>query len=486
VPLANRWSALSARTKALALAFVAVAAAAVVVAIALQRDARVSLFAQALRPEQITEVVERLAEWNVPFVAVADNVRVDARRRNELLLRLSLAGVPHAHVATSVELLEKAGPLTPAPILDAEQRNGLAGDLELALRGVAGIEDAHVIVAPARQATFADDAPSEASASVRLSERGASPLSRDAVSGIRAFVAAAVPGLDPKRVTILDDRGIALDASRSGGTEESASLEASLQSALDGAFGAGATIVRVRVSFDAGRHEVHETRREPLGFRAIASNRIYERYASDKKRYTKVHANEDRGSDVREERTEIPSGAAERISVAVLVDEARGIDATKVRQLAKATVGLMPERGDSVSVESMRFEHPVQRSYATAATALGYAAALAPTLLIVVGALVALRWSARPFLGAISSFATRAAIRRTASAVAGFAPAQVRGALDGEPPHTAAAVIGALPTATATAVLELYSPEERAAIVQRLARSPAAVVSDPWTLLRSG
>jgi flagellar motor switch protein FliG len=52
----------------------------------------------------------------------------------------------------------------------------------------------------------------------------------------------------------------------------------------------------------------------------------------------------------------------------------------------------------------------------------------------------------------------------------------VRGVLEREPPHTAAAIISALPVATAAAVLELYPPEERAAIVRRMSRAAAPVV----------
>lgn len=481
----ERLSALSVRTKVLGAVVAAVALVAIGIAALLQQDARVALFAQPLRPEQNSEVVERLAEWNVAFVAVADNVRVDARRRNELLLRLSLAGVPHAHVATSAELLERAGPLTPAAVLDAQQRNGLAGDVELALRGIAGIEDARVIIAPARPATFADDASVEPTASVRLSLRQGAVLSHEASVGIRAFVAAAVPGLDPKHITIVDDRGLALD-SAAAGADQAGPLEASLQSALDAAFGGGSTVVRVRVALDARTREFRETRRQPLATRAVSSIRVDERYSSEKKRYTRLHATEDRGSDVREERTEVPPGAAERISVAVLVDAARGIDSAKVRRVASATIGLVPERGDSLSVETVSFARPAVAPYSTASRTFGYAAALAPTLLIVVGGLMALRWSAAPALAAIESLTSRAAIRRTAAAVAGFAPAQVRGALIGEPPHTAAAVIGALPTATATAVLDLYPAEERAAIVRRLTRAPAPIVSDAQTLLHRG
>jgi len=65
-------------------------------------------------------------------------------------------------------------------------------------------------------------------------------------------------------------------------------------------------------------------------------------------------------------------------------------------------------------------------------------------------------------------------------------PRRFLGALSGEPPHTAAAIISALPTATATAVLEMYPPEERAAIVRRLARTAAPVVPDATSLLHRG
>ncbi|HVA29323.1 MAG TPA: hypothetical protein VNF68_14165, partial [Candidatus Baltobacteraceae bacterium] len=71
----------------------AVAIASAVVGL-LTHAPRVALFAQPLRPEQVSEVQEQLAQWSVPFTPVADNVVVDVSRRNEILLRLSLAGIP--------------------------------------------------------------------------------------------------------------------------------------------------------------------------------------------------------------------------------------------------------------------------------------------------------------------------------------------------------------------------------------------------------
>jgi flagellar motor switch protein FliG len=54
----------------------------------------------------------------------------------------------------------------------------------------------------------------------------------------------------------------------------------------------------------------------------------------------------------------------------------------------------------------------------------------------------------------------------------------VRGALANEPPHAAAAIISALPAATAAAVLDMYPEHERAAIVRRMQRPASPLLSD--------
>lgn len=59
--LLSRLAALPARGKAIALAIFALACAAVAVAFVAGRDARVPLFVEPLRPDQVTEVVEQLA-----------------------------------------------------------------------------------------------------------------------------------------------------------------------------------------------------------------------------------------------------------------------------------------------------------------------------------------------------------------------------------------------------------------------------------------
>jgi flagellar M-ring protein FliF len=471
-----RWTMLPAKMRLPAVAAIAALALLSIFAALFAHPPRTQLFAGALHPEQLAEVQERLAGWNVAFTPTADNVLVDTRRRNDLLLRLSMAGVPHEHVDGSADVLDKLGALTPQTVIDAQTVDGLAGDIELGLRGIDGVADARVIIAPAKQGYFADESSRDASASVRLRLSPGAHLSAGAVNGIRSFVAASVAGLDAQHVTIVDDRGIALGEGTGDG--DASDMQRSLQSALDAAVGAGATIVRVHVEYDRRSVNAKDVRRAPLSSIPISASTQEERYDGQGKRYGRSDEQLDRGSETREISTTAAPGRIARISAAVFLDASRGIDAAQVRQLAAATLGIDPHRGDSIDVAAISFAHaPVARKDAWW-LAYGAIVPLLPTLVTAIAVLVALRWAGAPVGSLVRTFAERASFARKADAVQGIAPASVRGALRNEPPHAAAAIISALPAATAAAVLDMYPEHERAAIIRRMQRPASPLVAD--------
>lgn len=474
--LLARWNAMPANVRTIAAAAAAGILVLSLLAGLLAHPQRTALFAGALHPEQLTEVQERLASWNVAFTPTGDNVLVESRRRNDLLLRLSLAGVPHAHIDASTDVLGKLGALTPQAVIDAQTRDGLAGDIELGLRGIDGVQDARVIIAPAKQGYFADDASRDASASVRLRLLPGARLSADAVTGIRSFVAASVPGLDERHVTIVDDRGVALGE---GSADDDASdLQRSLQSALDSAIGAGSAIVRVHMEYDRRTVTSKDVRRSPLSSVPISASTQDERYDAEGKRYDRSDQQVDRGSETREIASTAAPGRIARISAAVFVDASRNADLTQVRQLAAATLGIDPRRGDTIDVAAITFPHAPVAKKDGWWLAYGAIVPLLPTLVVVIAALIALRWASAPVADFVRSASQRAAITRTANAVHGIAPASVRGALANEPPHAAAAIISALPAATAAAVLDMYPEHERAAIIRRMQRPASPLLSD--------
>jgi len=481
--LLARFAAIPARTKAIAAVALAVTIGLAGAAFSLTRDTRVPLFASPLEADQLLEVQTQLAAWNVPFALDAANVRVDRGRRADVLLRLSMAGVPHAHLATTEEFFAHAGALTPQSVLDAQTRDGLADELALGLRGLTGVADARVIVAPAKAGTYADETSHDASASVRLTLVPGARLTAPMVNGIKAFVASGVPGLDPSHVTVLDDRGLAAVAADSAGDDsDGAAIARDLQSALDAAFGSGATIVRVHRDARSERSDVRDVKRIPLGG-PIVRTTSDERFASDKKRYSKSQGVEDRGSDTREEDRVALPGSTRRITVAVFVDVARSLDLDKIRTLAAATAGIDPARGDVVNVEAVRFAAPPSAPRLDR-WAIGIAGALGivPQTLIALALIVTLAVGARPAARVVMHALERAEVRRVARDAIGIPPLRVRGALSGEPPHIAAAIISALPAATAAAVLELYPVEERSAIVRRLSQERSPFVPPPEEL----
>lgn len=479
-PLVARLRASSPRSRLLAGAIGFALIGVVAIAIVASRDTRVTLFAAPLRAEQLAEVEQRLAAWNVPHAATSDNVLVDRAKRGELLLRLSLAGVPHAHLAGSDETLAHVGALTPQTVLEAQTRDALAADLALGLRGLDGVVDARVVIAPSSAGVYADEPRRDASASVRVTPSPGTRLSARTVAGIKAFVAGGVPGLDADRVIVLDDRGLAFDGD---GDDDASDVQTALQSALDAAFGPGATIVRVHREPLGERRDVHDVHRAPLGGN-LARASSDERYASGAKKYSKTSATEDRGSDTREEHRVAAPGATARLTVAVFVDVARGLDLAKIRALAAAAAGIRPDRGDAVSVEAVAFAAPPPAPHG--APAPGWVLAFASVLpqgLTAIALIAVAAIAARPAAAVAARAIESASLRGAARDVAALPPERVRGALEGEPPHVAAALISALPAATAAAVLELYGADERAGIVRRLARAKPSLLPRPEELI---
>jgi|HubBroStandDraft_6_1064221.scaffolds.fasta_scaffold40835_4 flagellar M-ring protein FliF len=481
--LLTRWNSWPRAARGVAGAAASIAVVVSIAAAILAHPPRVALFAAPLHSEQLSEVEERLASWNVTFTPTADNVVVDAARRNDLLLRLSLAGVPHPHLSSTGEVLATIGVLTPQAVVEAQTRSGLAGDIEAGLRGIDGIDDARVIVAPAKEPEFADESSRDASASVRLRLRNGARLSRESIDGIRAFVAASVPELQSAHVTILDDRGVALgDAGTPG--DDAQELQASLQSALDAALGDGATIVRVRAEYGRDRTSERDVRRTPAGAQEITGARRSESYDGGGKRYRRLEEGEDRGSETHELVSESHAGGLKRISTAVFVDQSRAFDLAKVRELAAATVGYDARRGDLLAVDAVDFRRAPTLRRDAWWLLYGAVVPLAPALIVTLGLVICVRLAMPPFASFLQSLIDRAAVERASKAAAGFAPARVRSMLEQEPPHAAAAIISALPAATATAVLELYPPHEREAIVRRMQRRHSPLLDDAQELLR--
>ncbi|MHB8462331.1 MAG: flagellar M-ring protein FliF C-terminal domain-containing protein [Vulcanimicrobiaceae bacterium] len=466
-----RWAHLSQRHRVIVGVGIPVLVALLSVFVAIVHPDRVSLFAQSLSSSQMNDVQTTLAGWNVPFTPVDGNIVVNAADRNGLLLRLSLAGVPRTTIQDSRDALSQIGALTPESVIDAQARNGLAGDIELALRGVDDIDDAQVIIAPAQRSDFADERGAQASASVRVHLHVGAVLSRAQKTGIARFVAAAVPGLEAARVTILGDTG-----GEGGHSDAASSLAREAQSALDAMFGPGVTIVRVHETTDRESILRSDVQRSPLG--TVNSTTSVEHFSGAGKAYEKQSIARERGT--RTQRTDVrhASGGVARLSVAVAVDAAQHLDLAAIRAIVSASVGIDPNRGDVVVVTAIPFARIASPKRDAWWLAYGALVPLLPALAIAAAILLSVRMALNPLMHLVQRWSERASIAKAQHAVAGHTPARVRDALRDEPIHAAAAILSALPTATAAAVLDLYPESERRAILVRMQREQSPLIPD--------
>lgn len=418
-------------------------------AIVARSIAPVSLFDAPLHPKQTTEVAQALTLWNEPFTVNAQSTQiyVGARRRRELLVRLSLADLPHGYVPTTADVLQtQDNPLTPPEVVDDRRRAGIEGDLVAGLRRIDGVADAAVVIAPASGDAFADAGDrSPPSASVQLILQPGVQLSATAVAGIRRFVAAGYPGLSADKVAVVDGSGALLGATPDRAAARESRIQANVQSALDGALGAGAAIVRVSVRTAGSEQSVQSTSVVPHGL--LDADTGSESGAENGRKLNKQRTTRHYAYDTIVEHRNIAADAIGRISVAVFLDASR-VDASHsaaISSLVRAAAGADLNAGDDVVVESVPFALKPAPVVAAAPAPLAQAMLPVAAMMLVAVALGVTLWPQRA--------------GHRDSAVAGL-----RNSLDRESPRTAAYMLSTLPQAMRERVLASYGPLRRASI----------------------
>jgi flagellar M-ring protein FliF len=426
----------------------ALMAASIVAVVAVHSAAPVALFDAPLQPRQAAEVAQALTLWNEPFSADPHGTQifVTERRRHDLLVRLALADLPHRYVPTTADVLQSQdNPLTPPEVVDDRRRTGIEGDLVLGLRRIDGVADATVVIAPASGDAFADAGErAPPSASVQLILQSGAQLSTPTVAGIRRFVAAGYPGLNPDRVAVVDGSGALLGAPVDRAATREARIQHDVQSALDAALGVGAAIVRVNVRTAGSDQTVQSTRVVPHGLLDADTGR--EVGAENGRKLSKERTARHYAYDTIVEHRTTPADALGRISVAVFLDAARtdAASTSAITALVRAAAGADLDAGDDVVVEAVPFASKPQEPGA-AAPPVPLARAVVPVTAILLAIAVGF------------TFLPQRVHKRPDPTVAGL-----RTSLDRESPRTVAYILSTLPAGLRDRVLESYGPVRRA------------------------
>lgn len=289
-------------------------------------------------------------------------------------------------------------------------QRALQGELMRAINTLSAVKQSKVMLAlPQKKAIMEESTPPSASVVVALNP--GKTLTADQVRGIRFLVANAVEGMDPEKVSVIDEHGKMLSKKSDGALGASSEIlelkqqvekefESRIDSILSKVVGQGKIVTRVDAminqkvvssveeivdpdksatrSITTNEESLDGSRMNPNGVPGSRSNIPGSEdstgqvgFKQDVKKETKT-VNYEVPKTVRNIRE--AAGGVEKISVAVLVDgvmtttkTADGKEETKwqprspeeiakYESLVKSAIGFVAARGDSVKIESIQFQ----------------------------------------------------------------------------------------------------------------------------------
>ena len=414
---------------------------------------RMALLYADLDLREAGQVVDALSRQKIPHQigAQGSQILVPAEQVARARMLLARDGLPSAG-SIGYEIFDRNDGFTATQFQQkiAETR-ALEGEIARTIRALKGVRSARVHLVLPRREPFARDR-QEAQASVVLSMAGAARLDRDAVQSVLNLVAAAVPGLRPQNIALIDARGTLLaragEPTGPAAVAQSAEeirratelrLSHAVEEMLERTLGPGRVRAEAAVEMDFERVNETQERYDPDGQVPRSTQSVTNSSRSSEAAATTSVQNNLPNADAatpptgsqenrQEETTNFEISRTvrtlvreqpqiKRISLAVMVDgiEAPGPDGKPVwrprdaEELARLTtivrtaVGFNERRGDSVQVLSMRFVGPEESAPAeTGLFGLGLEKAdlmrLSETAIIGAIALIALLTILRPMV----------------------------------------------------------------------------------------
>ncbi|HVW74008.1 MAG TPA: flagellar basal-body MS-ring/collar protein FliF [Rhizomicrobium sp.] len=325
-------------------------------------------------------------------------ILVPADQVTKLRMALAQDNLPAAGVG--YEIFDKSDAFgTTAFVQNINHQRALEGELARSMQTIEGIQSARVhLVIPERQIFSRDD--QQPSASVVL--RTAGRLDRGQVLAIQHLVAAAVAGLSPDRVAIVDDRGNLLaggddksgpDALARNQDEDTTNYENGLRSRIESIVASvvGPNHVQVQVAADINYNHTQTTSEDyNPDSKVVRSTQTIEQNSSntsggsnavsvanalpggqasggDSSKDTSGRTEETTNYEISKKVTTstVDGGDVKKLSVAVVVDGSGDTAAAykprtpeemaKITALVKSAMGFDATRGDQVQVTNMQF-----------------------------------------------------------------------------------------------------------------------------------
>jgi flagellar M-ring protein FliF len=357
-----------------------------------------------------SKITARLDQLNVPYSLRGDGTEILVPVDQVPKTRITLAGdgLPSGG-SLGYEIFDKSqGLATSSFVQNINQLRALEGELARTIQGIDNVRSARVhLVLPQRE-LFSRER-QEPSASIMLHMGGPKRLERPQVIAIQHLVAAAVPGLKPERISIVDEHGtllargtdpnspdVLLQNAEEMRTAYESRIARSVEQLLERTLGYGKVRAEVNADIDYSRTQENQEIFNPdqQVLRSTQTvNENSEQNESDTNPSVTVANNLPAGQSQqvaplmntsKSQRSEETNnyeitrtvrnstrepGSIRRLSVAVLVDGAYAFNSDgqrtytplpqkqldQLESLVKSAVGFDAQRGDQVDVQNMQF-----------------------------------------------------------------------------------------------------------------------------------
>ena len=160
-----------------------------------------------LEPSDTKNIIAKLEEQNVPYKLQKNGTEIQVPAADSLKLRVQLAEFVNSGGIVGYELFDKTqSPGIGHDIINLQMLRALEGELARTIKAIDNVKTVRVhLVLPKREMFSREEQSPSASVIIRMEDKA--KLSSKQVEAIQRLVAAAVPKMQTKNVSIMDARG---------------------------------------------------------------------------------------------------------------------------------------------------------------------------------------------------------------------------------------------------------------------------------------